>query len=127
MDRVLYTFTWNSLRNDRREILIDDTARQVRESLLQSKALMTNTATNVSEQGNFGLQAMAKLLIERIAVEECVLTLTTGGHPQIDIIETGRYAQGPLEGHLFCIVAFLENSVGGVGRVLVLGLSKELG
>lgn len=57
----------------------------MRESLLQSKALMTNTATNVNEPGNFGLQAMAKLLFERMAVEECVLTLPAGGHPQIDI------------------------------------------
>ena len=72
MDRVLYTFKRNSLSNDRREILIDDTARQVRESLLHSKALMTNTATNVNEQGDFGLQAMAKLLFDGIAVEECV-------------------------------------------------------
>ncbi len=127
MDNVLHSITWNGLSNDRRKILINNTTRYVRESLLQGKALLTNTSTNVNEQGSVRLQTMAKLLLERIDIKKDVLALPIRGHPKIEIIEAGRHAHGPLERRLFCPMSLLESTVVGICRISVFILCKEIG
>ena len=127
MDHMLHSITWNSLSNDRRKILIDNTARNARKPLLQGKALVTNSSTNVNEQGGLRLQTMAEVLLERIDIKKDVLTLPIRGHPKIEIIEARRYAHGPLERYLFCPVSLLESAVGGICRILVFTFCKEFG
>ena len=127
VNHVLHSITWNSMSNGRRKILIDNTARYARKSLLHGKALVTNTSANVNEQGGVRLQTMAKLFLERIDIEKDVLTLPIRGHPKIEVIEARRHAQGPLEGRLFCSVSILESTVVGICRILVFIFYKEFG
>lgn len=127
MDHVFHSITWNSLSNDRRKILIDNTARNLRKSLLQGKALVTKSSANVNEQGGVRLQTMGKLLLERIDIKKDVLTLPIRGHPKIEIIEARRHAHGPLKRCLFCPVSLLESAVAGICGIFVFTFCKELG
>lgn len=127
MDSVLYTFVLDRLSNGGREVLIDDPPRRVRNFLLQCKTHMADAATNVNEEWNFGLQPVAKFLLEGIDIEEHLLAFTIGHHPLEEVVEARRHRQGPIKRHLICSVAFLKRTVGAIGRVLVVGLSKEFG
>ena len=127
VDHMLHSITWNSLSNGRRKILIDNTARYVRKSLLHGKALVTNTSANVNEQGGVRLQTMAKLLFERIDIKKDVLTLPIRSHPKIEVIEARRHAHGPLEWRLFCSMSLLESTVVGICRILVSVFCEEFG
>lgn len=126
MHSVLYTFAWDSLSNCGREVLVDDPARRVRKLLFECKAHMANAAANVNEEWDFGLQSVAKLLLERINIEKHLLPLTIGHHPLEKIVEARWHGESPIKGHLVCSVAFLERTVGPIGRIMVFCLSKEL-
>ena len=62
-----------------------------------------------------------------VNVEEDVLPLAVGSHPQADIPAAVWLAHDELECQLLCIVAFLEGAVSGIGRVLIVCLGEEFG
>lgn len=127
MDSVFNTLAWYCLSNGRRKVLVDDTPRHVRKSLLKCQTHMANATTDVNEERSFRLQAMAEFLLERINIQKDILSLPVGHHPLEEIVEARRHSQSPIERHLVGSVSHLEWTVCSIGRVLVLSFGKKIG
>ena len=99
MDSVLHTRARDCLSNGGREVLVDDPPRRMRKLLLECKAHVPDAASNVNEEWGFGLQVVAKLLLERINIEKNVLPFAIGHHPLEKIVKARWHCQSPIEGH----------------------------
>ena len=98
MDNVLYAVRLDCLSNCRRQILIDDSPRGMRKSLLKGEAHMADATTNVNKEWGFGRQTVTEFLLKGIDIEKYLLPLAIGHHPLEKIGEARRYRKGPIKG-----------------------------
>ena len=88
MDNVLYAVRLDCLSNYQWQIMIDNSPRGMRKSLLKGEAHMADATTNVNKEWGFGRQPVTEFLLKGIDIEKYLLPLAIGHHPLEKIVES---------------------------------------
>ena len=99
MDHVLNALARYGPGNHQRQVLENNLARHVWESLFERKALLACTATDINEQQSLRAYILAKVLLKGLHVQKGVLAFATGSVPLVEVVKMRWHTHCPLEGH----------------------------